>query len=199
MNFHGAYLRDCGGCCFYGSEVLAYAAVAAAVVGTATSVYGQSQAAEAQKKNAEYQAQVAANNATIANQSANAAIQAGNEKEQEKGLQAREQLASVTAAEAASGVDTSSGSAVDVQQTRREVGQLDTAQEAHNAALQAYGYRTQQTSFQAESGLQQSEAQQAGTAGAVGAAGSLLQGAGSLGLKWAGLQSSAAPDEAVAP
>ena len=88
-----------------------------------------------------------------------------------------------------------------VQQGARQAGQLKTV--LNNAELQAYGYRTQQTAFTEQAGLETMEAQQApvaaelATAGGEyaaagaeeGAVGSLLSSASGIGFKIGGLTS----------
>lgn len=157
-------------------------------LGAATSAFGAISSAQAQGANASYQAQVAQNNATIAAQNASAATKSGQAKAEQVGLANRAKLGAVVAGQAASGVDVNSGSNEDVARSQVELGQLDVGNTINNATLQAYGYRTQQTSFQAQAGLDTAQASQAGTAGALGAAGSLFQGASQLGLGYTRLQ-----------
>ncbi len=157
-------------------------------LGTATSAIGAISSAEAQGKSAAYSAQVAQNNAKIAAQNATYATQAGQEKAQEQGLKNRAQLGAIEAAQAASGVDVGTGSNEDVMKSQRELSMLDVGTTLNNAQLQAYGYRTQQTSFQAQSQLDQAQASQAGGAAALGAMGSLFQGASQFGLGYGRLQ-----------
>ena len=134
--------------------VYAIAGAAASVAGTVVSAMGAEQSAKAQQQSAAYQAQVAANNATIANQNAEAATKAGATQATTQSLQNRARLGAVVAGEAANNVDVTSGSAVDVQQTQRELGQLDVETTVNNANLQAYGYRSQATGYTAQSGLE---------------------------------------------
>jgi len=165
----------------------ATASLIAGVASTGVAVAGSLSSAAAQKSNANYQAQVARNNETIAAQNAEYATQAGQEKAQEVGIQEREQQGQVTTALAAGGVDVNSGSAADVEKTQKETGSLATQQTVDNAALQAYGYRTQQANFGAESGLLTGQAGQATTAGDLMAGGGLLSGASGVGLNYAKL------------
>lgn len=160
-----------------GSLALGAASAAIGAVGAISS-------AQAQSANANYQAQVARNNALTAGYNAEYATQAGQEKAQETSLRAREQQGAVTTALAANGLDVNSGSPAQDQTTQRETGSLATQQVVDAAALQAYGFRTQSTSFEAQANLDQAEAGQAETAGLFGAAGSLLGGASSVGLHY---------------
>jgi hypothetical protein len=167
---------------------LAIAAVVASVASTGIAAAGAISSAHAQSANANYQAQVARNNATTAAQNAEYATQAGQEKAQEARTQARQNQGAVTTALAANGLDVNTGTPEQVERTQRETSALGTQQIVDSAALQAYGYRTQGTGFQAESQLQQAEAGQATTAGAFGATGSLLSGAAGVGLNYVKLQ-----------
>lgn len=168
------------------------ASLALGAIGTVTSVIGAENAAAAQSRNAAYEAQVAQNNATTAANNAEYATQAGAEKATENSLKEREQQAQVVTGLAANGLDIGTGSAADVQKTQRETGALSTQQVVDNAALQAYGYRTQQTSFQAQSGLDTAQSGQAATAGNISALGGLLGGASSVGLNYTKLNQSGA-------
>jgi hypothetical protein len=56
----------------------------------------------------------------------------------------------------------------------------------NNAQLQAYGYRSQATSYQAQAGLDTATAEQAPIGAGLGAAGNLLSSASSIGTKWTG-------------
>lgn len=175
-----------------GTSALTYASLAAGALGAATSAVGAISSASAQSAAAKYQAQVARNNGIIANQNAEATTQAGQAAATATSLRSRALLGAVTASEGASGVDLNTGSSVEARETQREMGQLDTMTEGSNAALRAYGYRTQSANFDAQAGLDTATARNATTAGAIGAGGSLISGASSLGLKWAQLQNAGA-------
>lgn len=170
---------------------MAFAAAAPlvlAAVGTAISAAGMIQAGNAQKAAANYQAEIARNNATIAEQNAQAAIKAGAAKTEVAGLRARQGAGAVLASRASSGIDVNSGSALDTEISEREVGKLDTEQVAHNAQMDAYGYRSQGISYTAQSRLDTAQGAQAAIAGDIGAAGTLIGNAGSLGLKYQQMQ-----------
>lgn len=167
---------------------LATAALVVGGAGAGVSAIGAINSGNAAAANANYQAQVAKNNAITANQNADYAIQAGAVKTQETSLRVGERLAAARAGMAANGVDVNSGSAVDVQETQKEAGTLDTETEANNAMLQAYGYRTQATGYTAQSGLDTAEAGQASAAIPLNVAGGLLGSASSLGINYARLQ-----------
>ena len=161
--------------------------IAGAVASAAGSIYSGVAASES----ANYQSEVANVNAQIAQQNADYAIKAGQAKVAQQGQKAADQEAQVTAALAANGVDVNTGSALNVRQGTRETGLLDTQTALNNAELQAYGYQTQKTGFQAQGALEQTQSESAIPGAAIGATGSLLNSASSLGFKWTGQQNAA--------
>lgn len=167
---------------------LAVASLVLGGIGAAVSVGGAMESANAQAAQANYQAQVAANNQTIANQNAQYALKAGEAQAQTAGMEGRAASGGVRAAEAANGLDVNSGSALDVQASQREANVLNVENVKQNAALQAYGFRTQATSFGAQQTLEKAQAAQASTAGPINAFSSLLGSASSLGSNFANYQ-----------
>jgi hypothetical protein len=161
-------------------------------IGTGFQMIGAYNNAQAQAAQARYQAQVAQNNAVIASQNARYASAAGEAKAEDASLRARAAVGAARAAEAANGVDVNTGSASDVQTTEREVKNLEVQRVRNNAALEAYGYRTQQTGYQAQAGLYQGQAQQAQNSIVPAVAGTLFNGVSSLGDKWVKLDQSGA-------
>lgn len=125
-----------------------------------------------------YRAQVAENNAKIAGYNAQLATESGEIEASNQGLKTRAQIGEQKAAQGASGVDVNSGSAVDVRVASDILGMTDALTIKSNAAKQAYGFLTQQTSLLAE-------AQQDRTAGKIGAFSSLISGAASVTGEWA--------------
>ena len=140
----------------------------------------------AASNNASYQAAVANNNAIIANNNAKYAMEAGSQKAQETSMKGAAQAGLIKTAQAANGVDVNSGSNSAVQTSQREESSLDTQQTEHNAALQAYGYRTQAANYTAQAGLDTAQANEAVPGAVIGAAGSLLSNASSLSFTWGG-------------
>lgn len=163
----------------------AFAAIAG-VVGAVSSTVGILTQGLAAGRQAAYQSQVAANNAIIAQQNANYAIQAGEAKATDIGLQERGKLGAVTAGLAANNLNINTGSAADTRETQREMGEINIQRERQAGQLNAYGFRSQEAGFTAESQLLQSEAQQAPIGAAFGAAGSLLSRASDLPAKFSG-------------
>ena len=172
---------------------LAEAGIALSAIGTGVGAIGAISSANAQAAEANYQAQVAKNNQTIANQNAAYAAEAGNQAAETQGLKEREAAGALLAEEAASGTDVNSGSNVNLRATQEEIGQLDVETVRQNAALSAYGFRTQATGFGAEAELEAAKAAAAPTAGLISAGSTLIGGAGTLATKWRGLQTGNSP------
>jgi hypothetical protein len=160
---------------------------AAAIAGTAgagISAIGAISGGLSTAAEARYQAQVASNNAAIANQNAAYSAAAGSAKAAAGSRKNAAVLGRIKAAQGANQIDVNTGSAADVQKSQRETGMLDTLTTENNALLQAYGYRSQATSYTAQSGLESAEAAQAPIGAAIGAAGGLLGNASSIGYKY---------------
>lgn len=134
---------------------------------------------------ASYQAQVAANDKLIAKQNAEHATAEGDVKAENAGLKAAAALGSIKAGEGAAGIDVNTGSAVDVQTSEKELAETDAQTIRYNAAMKAYGFDVEAESAGAQSQLDQAEAGLAPISGDIGAAGSLLGGAASVGSKYA--------------
>lgn len=171
----------------------AWAPIAVGIAGLATSAYAMVQQGNAASSAANYQAQVARNNAQAAQQKAAYAAQAAEQKATTSSMKAAARVASIKAAQAAGGVDVNRGSSVDVRAGTAALGQLDTETERHNALLQAYGYRSEATSDEAQARLDESRASSLGSAGGISAAATLLGGSSSLGFKWQSMQKAADP------
>lgn len=159
-------------------------ALVAGVIGGGITAAGQLEAGQATANAATYRAQVARNNTDISNQNAVYAEQAGQAKATAQAMKGAQVAGKIKAGQGASGVDVNSGSNVAVQAGQREVAKLDTETVLNNAQLEAYGYRTRATSDEAQAGLEQLTAEQAPVGAEIGAAGSLLSSASSLGYKW---------------
>jgi hypothetical protein len=170
---------------------MAAAAIATTAVAAGVSAYGAESSAHAQEATANYQSQVAANNATIANQNALAATAAGNAQAEQSRMKTNAIIGAQMAGQASSGIDTGSGSALDVRTSQKEVGELDVQTIQNQAARQAYGYQTQALSDTGQSQLDTAQAGFAGTAGNISAVGSVIGGAASATGKYASWQQQA--------
>lgn len=170
------------------ATTLAYASLAMAAVGTGMSMYGQSQQAAAQENAAKYQAAVAANNAKIAQRNAQASIEQGQAQEAAQRQKTTNLVGAQRAAFAANGIDVGSGSALDVQSSAAQMGELDALTIRYNAENRAQGFASQAGGYSAQSGLYGMQGASAGAAGGIGMTTSLLGGAASMTDKWATFQ-----------
>jgi hypothetical protein len=155
------------------------------IAGAATSAFGAYEQGQAQAANASYQAQVAANNAMIARENAALTEQSGVARETAQGMKTAQSVGGIKARQAASGIDVNTGSAANVRTAAAKLGALDALTIRSNTAREAYGYEVAATNDTAESQLLTSEASQARTAGDIGALGTFLTGASSVGLNYA--------------
>ena len=160
---------------------MAFALPALAIAGPIIGATGALVQGAATQNASDYQAAVANNNAIIAGYNAGLATQSGEVQAENKSRQGAEKQASIKAATAANGIDVNSGSAVTTQEGEHEVANTDTATTMHNALLQAYGYRTQQTGFEAQSKLDTQQGDSAAIGSYFGAGGSLVGNASSFG------------------
>lgn len=150
----------------------------ASVAGAGIGALGAIQSSRAQAASAKYNAAVAANNAVIAKQNATWAAQAGEAQAGMSQMKTRAAVGSITANQAASGVDLTTGSSLDVRSSARELGELDAISIRSNAAREAYGFETNASSFTAQSQLDRFEARSASTSGYINAGSTILGGVG---------------------
>jgi hypothetical protein len=169
-------------------------AVLGGLAGGAITAGGQLESGFASSHAADYAAQVAANNSIIARQNAKFALESGEAQATATSLKGASQSGKIKTAQAASGVDVNTGSAVDVQASQREVNKLDTETVLHKGQLAAYGYRTQATNFDAEAALKRAEAQQDITGAEIGAAGTLVGSASGAAFKWSQINPPTTPN-----
>jgi hypothetical protein len=173
-----------------GVDPVSLALIGMGVAGTATSAFGSYESGQATKANDQYQAIVAQNNALIAKQNAAWDIQSGDTAATNQGLRTRAQVGTQKASQGAAGVDVNTGSAPTVRAGTEAMGMLDAMTIRSNAAKQAYSAQVQASNDTAQSQLDTSAGEQAGIAGDIGAAGGLLSGVSSAGLKYAAFQQS---------
>jgi|SRR5579862_345191 len=155
------------------------------LAGAGVSAFGQYESGQATSQMAAYQAQVAQNNAAIAQQNAAWEAGAGESQVAAEGMKTAAKVASTKAAQGASGVDVNTGSTAAVRTAETELGALDAMTIRSNTAKKTYGYEVASGSDIAQAGLLTQEGSQATTAGDIGAMGTLLSGASSVGSKYA--------------
>ena len=175
-----------------GIETLAIASLVGSAGSGIMGAMGASSAASASASMSEYKAGVARNNAIIAERNAVAATDAGNVKAETNDMKTKAMIGGQITAQAANGLDVGSGTNVNIQQSAKDLGRLDTLTILNNAAKNAAGFRAQGMNFTAEGLLDDSAAKNAETAGEYSVATSLLGGASSVGSKWLGYQQSGA-------
>jgi hypothetical protein len=179
---------------------IAAAAPFLALAGAGVSAVGTISGGIASQNASNYQAAVANNNAIVAKQNATRAEQAGEAAAENESRKGAAELAKVKTAQAASGIDVNTGSAVDVQAGERETNQLNTETVFQNDLLKAYGYRVNAENFQSEAALDTAKADEAVPASVLAAGGGLLSSAASVGGKWGGaLGGSAGSSPVYAP
>lgn len=139
---------------------------------------------QAQQGMYNYQAGVAQINSQIAQQNADYAIQSGEQQAQQYGIQAAQQFGAIKSAQASSGIDVNSGSALQTQQSQKLVSNLDQDQIRSNAAKTAYDYNTQAVQFQNQAQLYTMAGTNAAAAGNINAVSSILGTVSSVSSKW---------------
>lgn len=167
-----------------GVTAVAVAGLAVGVVGLVSSMSAQAQQAEAQANALRYQAQVAENNRQIGDQLADRATKAGEAQVSAQRLKTAAAIGGIKAHQGASGLDINSGSAVDIQSTAAEMGELDALTIRNNAAMQSYSYKLQGAGYGQTAALSMAGAQNAQTAGNLSQFTSLAGGASSIADKW---------------
>lgn len=153
-------------------------AIATTLIGTGVSAYGQYQAAQAANKQADYQSKVAANNAATAEMEARYAEDQGQRNAETQRRKTAIMIGSQRARAGASGAVVDSGSFLDLTLDTAMQGELDAMALLNEGKMEAWRNRVQGTNYKAQSKLYGMSK----TNPYIGAAGTLLQGAGSAGM-----------------
>jgi hypothetical protein len=127
--------------------VAAAAANALTAVGTVVSMAAANQQSKAQAAVYNSQAEANEQNAKIAQQQAKDAIQRGQVEEDQQRQKAARIKAQQQAQFAASGVDSTSGSALDVLTDTMYLSELDAANIRYNAGQEAFGHNQQANNY----------------------------------------------------
>jgi hypothetical protein len=165
--------------------LMAPLALVGGLAGAGITAAGQYGSMQAQSANAAYQAQVAAMNSKIALSNASMETQSGEIAASNQGMKTRAAVGTTLAQQSASGVDVNSGSAPKVRAAESELGLMDALTIRSTAAKKAYADTVAATSDTAESTLLRSEAAQASAAAPIGALGSFLSSASTVGNTYA--------------
>lgn len=148
------------------------------------SAFGAGESGAAQKGMYDYQASVAEINSQIALQNADYARQQGEGQAQAFGISAAQRAGQIKVAQASSGLDINSGSAVQVRQSQKLVTDMDLNQIRSNAAKTAYDYDVQSVNFTNQAQIDTFSGQQAELAGDINIGSSIIGTAGSVSAKW---------------
>jgi hypothetical protein len=170
-----------------------YVGVALAVVSAIGAGVSAGMQADAQRKQANYQAQldnnaaiVAANNAKIAKWNRSDALQRGEQSAQNAMLERQQLIGRQRATLAASGVDLTQGSALDLLASTEYLGQIEVNNIQSNAAREAWGYDLESNNYINQSNIEiansgfegwRAKNSNPGVAGGMAFAGSLLSSA----------------------
>ena len=171
---------------------LAVSSIAGSAGGSGISAIGSIFSGQAQSQMYQYQSAIALANAQIAETNVGYALSTGEQQARQYGMKAAQTMGGIRAAQGANGIDVGSGSSVDVRNSQRLETSIDLNAIRTNAARVAYGYQTQEAQDITQSQLYSTAASTSKTAGLIGAAGSLVSGAGSVSDKWLQAQSSGA-------
>lgn len=161
----------------YGGIALAIASA----VGTAVNALGEFQRGQAESAESDFRAQVARNNALIAEQNAQAELERGKADVRDQRRLIQQRIGSQRAQLAAQGFDVAEGSSIEILADTAVLGELDVLRIRADAENRARNLRQQAQDFRTESTLNAFAAKRAKQAGAIGAAGTLLTGAGRVG------------------
>lgn len=151
-------------------------------VGAGAQAMGAYRASQAAKAAAKYNAAVSRNNAQIAQWQAQSILAKGARDEQAQRLRTAALKGSQRARLAANGVDLTQGSALRILQDTDYLGEMDALTIRDNAAMDAWGARTQANNFLNESSMYGAQADSISPSGA--AVSSLLGSSGQVAASW---------------
>jgi len=157
---------------------LAVIGLATSLIGTGASAYGQMQQTKAANAQADFQSKVAANNAQTAEMEAKYAEQQGERNAEAQRRRTAVMIGAQRAKMGASGAVVDTGSFLDLTLDTAKQGELDAMALLEEGQLEAWRARIQGGNFQAQSKLYGMSK----TNPYIGAAGTLLQGAGQAGM-----------------
>lgn len=152
--------------------------------GSILSAFGSIASGSANQDMYDYQASIARLNSQIDLQNAEYSRQVGEQQASQYGIKAGQQMGAIKSAQASSGLDVNSGSAMDVRASQGRLNRLDTDVIRSNAAKTAYNYEIKSTMDNAQAGLYSMAGDNAMSAGLIGAGSSVLGGLGSVSGQW---------------
>lgn len=142
--------------------------VATAVMAIGTLVQGQ-----AAKSQADYAANVANQNSKLAIEQANEVQRQKSEEQAMLQRQGREARGRQMAAMAGAGIDSSTGSGLDILTDTAYTTQQDVNQMEYNAAKKSWGYQQESENYKAEAGANKAAGRNAMTSAIIGAVGQI--------------------------
>lgn len=163
---------------------IAMIGMGASAAGAGVSAAGSLAQGQAQSDTYNYKAAVATRNTQIDEQNAEYAVGKGETDAQISGMQSRFTQGKIKTSQAAGNLDVNFGSNRQVQDSARQVGWEDQEVIRSNAAMTAFGYRTQAANDTDQSNIYSMSAKNAIVAGDIGAASSILGGVSSVSSKW---------------
>lgn len=163
---------------------LAVLSLASTVIGGGMQYMAQKQAGAAQSNALRYQADVDQNNKIITDQLAKDAIDRGRTEEQMHRIKIGQLKSEQLNAFAKNGVETDSGSALDVLSDTAMIGELEALTIRNNAEREAYGYKVQGMNYSASAANNRTAASTAKSSANTAALTSVLSTAGTVSGKW---------------
>lgn len=158
--------------------------VIGSVIGAGVNAIGSIAQGAAAAKEAQYQAAIARNNAVIARKNATYSLVKGQREEQSYRIRGAALISALRARFGASGAEVNIGSPVQVTSGAVMIQELDALTIRNNAAREAWNYEVEARNFEAQSELNEMQADNAMMSGVIGAASSLVQGVSSVSPKW---------------
>lgn len=162
----------------------AAAATALTAVGTVVSMAAANQQAKATAAAYNSQAEADEANARIAQQQAKDTLERGQAQEEEQRQKATRFKAQQKAAFAATGLDSTSGSPLDVLTDTEHVSEMDAANIRYNAGQESLGFRQQANNYLYQAGGNRAAASNAMKAGRMQMAATLIGGATTMADRW---------------
>lgn len=160
------------------------AGLGATAGGSLMSGFGALASGFSNKSMYDYQSGVAQLKSQIDQWNAESARQTGEVSSLSAGLQQGQQFGKIIAAQSASGLDIRSGSNKQVQDSTRQINQLDTDIIRSNAAKTAYGYETESVADQAQANVYSMAGNNSLAAGFMGLGTSIMGGISSVSNEW---------------
>lgn len=154
------------------------------LAGGLLSAFGAEKSGQSQQHMYQYQAQVAKINSQIDLQNRDFELQKGETQQVQYGMKAAQQRGAIVTAQAGSGIDVNSGSALAVRDSQGKITGIDLAQLRANTAKTAYDYSVRSTMDTNQASLDILAGENAKEAGDINAGASILGTVGSVSSKW---------------